>query len=515
MKNSWAISGVDLYLDLTGPRIRAALERALCEAVQSARLPPGTRLPSSRSLAADLGIARNSVADVYGQLVAEGWLTARQGSGTRVADRTVIETAAGSGAVGRRVTEGHEPRSGGAGRFIRPLRELQTGSTAAFALAARARYDLKPGTPDLSAFPRSEWLAAARRALTSAPNTALGYSEPHGLPVLRRAVARYVARARGVRAAAEQVVICSGYVQALALVSAALRTSGGRRLAVEALGLDVHREVIESVGLSTVPVPVDGAGACTDRLDGTAADAVLLTPAHQFPTGVALAPDRRTAVVEWAAETGGLIIEDDYDGEFRYDRQPVGALQALDPGRVVYIGTASKSLVPGLRIAWAVLPPDWVEPVAAGKRLADLHTGTFEQLTLAEFIESGAYDRHIRRSRLRYRRRRDRLVAALGERAPQVTVSGIAAGLHAVVDLPGGREAEQAVVARAARRGLRLEGLGRYCQADSAERRPALVVGYGTPPDHAFTGALDALCDSLVPPGRADRPRTERPSLRG
>jgi GntR family transcriptional regulator/MocR family aminotransferase len=356
-------------------------------------------------------------------------------------------------------------------------------------------YSLKPGSPDVSAFPRREWLAAARRALLAAPSAALDYGDPRGLPELRQALAQYLARARGVRATADRIVICSGYTQALALLSTALRRCGAATVAVESLGLDAHWKVIDAAGLRTVPVAVDASGANTAELPS--ADAVVLTPAHQFPMGVALAPDRRTAAVEWARTAGRLVIEDDYDGEFRYDRQSVGALQALDPEHVVYAGTASKSLAPGLRLAWLVLPAAWIDAVVAAKEVADLHTSTVEQLTFAELIESAAFDRHVRRSRLRYRRRRDQLVSMLEQRAPQVRVSGIAAGLHAVVEL-GDADAETDAMARAAHRGLRLVGLSRYRYQPQDDVPPALVVGYGTPPDHAFAGALDSLCSALT-----------------
>jgi GntR family transcriptional regulator/MocR family aminotransferase len=244
---------------------------------------------------------------------------------------------------------------------------------------------------------------------------------------------------------------------------------------------------------------------------------VLLTPAHQFPLGVPLAARRRAAVLQWAREHGGLVIEDDYDGEFRYDRRPLGALQGLAPGLVAYAGTASKSLAPALGLAWLAVPPQLASAVMAAKVVADGYTGIFEQLTLAEFIDSGQYDRHIRRSRLRYRRRRDRLTSVLAQRRPGVRVTGIAAGLHVLAELGGGlREADEAaLVSRAARAGLTLRGLGWFRQPggqdgsqhggqdgqppDSPDGGPpgALVVGYGTPPEHAFAGALDTLCDVL------------------
>jgi GntR family transcriptional regulator/MocR family aminotransferase len=450
-------AGADLHLDLAQSRGRGDLVRALHDSIRTGRLLPGTRLPSSRSLAKDLGIARNTVADAYGQLVAEGWLSARQGSGTVVARREAPAPV----------------------------------SSPPIVAAPKLRYDLSPGSPDVSTFPRTEWLAAARKALSVAPNDAFGYGDPRGRIELRRNLADYLARARGVRADPERILICSGYVQALSLLSEVLRAGGAHTIAVEELGYGSHRDVIRSRCLQPVPVVVDDQGVRSDLLTG---DAALLTPAHQMPIGVPLAPQRRTAAVEWARQTGAVLIEDDYDGEFRYDRQTVGALQALDPERVVYAGTASKSLAPGLRLAWMVLPQPLLEPVIAAKRTADLQTGTLEQLTLAEFIASGHYDRHVRRCRLHYRRRRDRLVEMLAVRAPGVRVAGIAAGLHVLLDVPGDA---QDMVDRAARQGLALAALDHYRFRSDPSARQALVVGYGTPPDHSFTGALDLLCQVL------------------
>ncbi|WP_329480019.1 PLP-dependent aminotransferase family protein [Kribbella sp. NBC_01484] len=451
------VVGADLHLDLAAARGRNELVRALHDSIRSGRLPAGTRLPSSRSLARDLGIARNTVADAYGQLVAEGWLTARQGSGTVVANRVSTPAVA-----------------------VPTLPEARS-----------FRYDLTPGSPDVSTFPRGEWLAAARKALPAAPNEAFGLGDPRGRIELRRVLADYLARARGVRADPERILICSGYVQALSLLSEAVKTQGGTTMAVEEFGYGLHRDVIRARGLEPVPVPVDELGAQVSELSG---QGVLLTPAHQMPTGVPLAPERRTAAVEWARESGAVLIEDDYDGEFRYDRQAVGALQALDPERVAYTGTASKSLAPGLRLAWMVLPQRLIEPVIAAKRTADYQTATLDQLTLAEFIASGHYDRHVRRSRMHYRRRRDRLVELLAVRSPEVKIAGISAGMHVLLDVPG--DAED-IVARAARQGLGLASLSRYHFDPTPATRQAVIVGYGTPPDHAYPGALDLLCQVL------------------
>ncbi|MYW08769.1 aminotransferase class I/II-fold pyridoxal phosphate-dependent enzyme [Streptomyces sp. SID2563] len=468
MTDAWATFGADLHIDPTGSTgLRAGLMDALREAVRTGRLTPGTRLPSSRTLAADLGIARNTVADAYAELVAEGWLTARQGSGTRVARRADPRPPAAPEA----------PRA-------RPPRSAPA-------------YSLKSGTPDLATFPRAEWLKAARRALSAAPNDAFGYGDPRGRIELRTVLAEYLARARGVYADPDRIIVCSGFVHGLMLLGKVLRGRRVREVAVESYGLGIHTRLLTEAGLRIPCLPLDELGTRTGELHSLRqAGAVLLTPAHQFPTGVPLHPDRRAAAVDWARSTGGLILEDDYDGEFRYDRQPVGALQGLDPERVVYLGTASKSLAPGLRLGWMVVPRALAPAVAEAKGASDWAPGALDQLTLAEFMASGAYDRHVRSMRLRYRNRRDQLVAALAERAPEIRVSGIAAGLHALLELPEGKEAE--VIRAAAWQGLALEGLAFYRHPDADLKREALVIGYGTPTDSAWTGALEALLRVLT-----------------
>ncbi|MGW4895406.1 MocR-like pyridoxine biosynthesis transcription factor PdxR [Kitasatospora sp. NPDC004240] len=467
-----AAIGTDLHLELagTGSR-RAALMRALREAIRTGRLAPGIRLPPYRSLAADLGIARNTAAEAYAELVAEGWLTARQGSGTAVAHRAEPATPV---------------------RAHRPTPE------------PRPRHDLRQGQPDAASFPRAAWLAASRRAVTAAPNEAFGPGDPQGRRELRAVLADYLARARGVRTDPDRIVVCSGFAHALRLLF-----EGGPRavlsgpLAVEGYGLGFHRMLLARAGVRTVPLSLDDDGARVGELAGhPEVRTALLTPAHQFPTGGPLAAGRRAAAVDWARAGGGLILEDDYDGEFRYDRQPVGAVQGLDPDRVVYLGTASKSLSPALRLGWMVLPDHLVDRVLAAKGEREAWASALDQLTLAEFVDSGAYDRHVRRMRQRYRDRRDRLVAALDARAPHVEVTGIAAGLHAVLRLEPGTE--RSVLKAARYRGLAVEGLAdyRHPQADpvAMPATDGLVVGYATPPDHAYPAALAALCDVLPPP---------------
>ena len=456
MPRTWAISGVDLHVELTASRVRAGLEKALRDAVRMGRLPAGIRLPSSRQLAVDLGVARNTVAEAYGQLVAEGWLVARQGSGTHVAARASTP-------------EGPPPNASA----VRP-----------------PRYDLRPGIPNLAAFPTAAWTTALRRALNSAPANALGYGDSRGSRELRTALAGYLARARGVRADPDRILVCSGFTQGLALLAQVLRDRGAATVAVEAYGQPAHHRVLGAHGLTTRPIPVDRAGAATHRL--TDAHAVLLTPAHQFPLGPSLAPQRRTAAISWAADTGGLVIEDDYDGEFRYDRHPVGALQPLAPDHVAYLGTASKTLAPGVRLGWLVPPRRLLDDLVTAKAVADGQSSTLDQLALADLITTGGYDRHVRRSRLAYRRRRDQLAHALHREVPAARITGIAAGLHAVVTLPDGA-GETATILRANGHGLALDGLDGYRHSGPEHPGPALVVGYATPPDHAYTGALARL----------------------
>jgi GntR family transcriptional regulator/MocR family aminotransferase len=478
MAEHWANLDLHLNVNPDGSRLGRSLEDALRAAVRDRRLPAGTRLPSSRALAADLGIARNTVADAYGQLVAEGWLAARTGAGTWVtgpgdhAERTGVTagvTATGQAGV---------PRDDGR-------------------LAAAFAYGLHPGVPDLSAFPRREWLAASRRALAASPDHVLDYPDPRGLLPLREAIAGYVARARGVAADPERIVVCGGFTHGLAVLCHVLRARGAGALAVESHGLPEHRAVIERAALRLAALPVDGNGAVPEDAVLARAGAALLTPAHQYPLGMTLAPDRRRLFADWAAGTGGVLIEDDYDGEFRYDRHPVGAMQALAPEHVVYGGTASKALAPGLRLGWLAVPGRLLEEVAAAARLAGGGPDTVSQLALAEFITSGGYDRQVRHARLAYRRRRDQLVSVLGQHVPGVRVTGVAAGLHALVRLRPG-QTEAGVIAAAARRDLRLLGAGYASAGGPARHAPALVIGYACPPPHAFAPALARLTAALV-----------------
>jgi GntR family transcriptional regulator / MocR family aminotransferase len=454
---------LELPLPPAGSR-RRALEAALRSAIHGGRLAAGTRLPSTRALATDLGLARGTVVEAYVQLSAEGYLLPRRGAGTWVAD------VAQASAADERGPETEAPRP---------------------------RYDFDPGLPDLTAFPRAAWIASLRRGLRHATASSLGYGDSRGRVELRRALAAYLTRARGAFVDPRLIVVCAGFVHGLSLLTRALRARGVERVAMEDPCLAWHRDVVSAAGLAIVPLPVDADGAHTDLLAATKAGATVLTPAHQFPLGVLLHPDRRAAAINWARSTGGLVVEDDYDAELRYDRPPVGALQALAPDHVAYVGTTSKTLAPGLRLGWLLLPPPLLEPVVRLRRLDDVHVSAPDQIAFAELLGSGAFERHIRRVRSVYRRRRDRLIAMLAERAPAVTPVGISAGLRVLLELPPGGPSEEDVIARAAQESIELFPVG-WCY--HAGRGPAngIVLGYAGLPEHAFESAIAMLGDVLA-----------------
>ena len=448
--------GRDLFvaLDRGDARpLRTQLEEQLREGVRSGRLHAGTALPSTRALAAELGVARGVVVEAYGQLVAEGFLVAQRGSATRVARVSAAQ----------------------------PL--IKAPSTR----MPPVRFDLRAESADRAAFPRRAWLAAARRALAAAPDADLGYGRWAGAPALRAALASYLGRARGVVAEPEQVVIASGITQAITLLAAVLGRRGARTIIVEDPGFEHHRTGLERAGLALAPVPVDGAGLQTAALP--AAAAALVTPAHQMPTGAVMAPERRAALLDWAAAHDALVFEDDYDGEYRYDREPIGALQGLGPARVAYLGSTSKTLAPALRLGWMVLPGDLAPELAEERGWSDGGSPVLDQLALADLIERGELDRHLRRMRLRYRRRRDALLAALARHLPDLEVGGAAAGLHVTLALAPGADPD-AIVDAAAARGVGLFGVPHA-------QRPLLLVGYANIADAAIDRGVAELAKAV------------------
>jgi GntR family transcriptional regulator/MocR family aminotransferase len=435
-----------IELDRTRPRgLRAQVEDELRDAIRSGRLAPGTSLPSSRALATDLGVTRGVVVAAYDQLIAEGYLTSHHGSGT-------IVTATAHGAPARR-----------------------TSSTPAPSVLV----DFRPGLPDLDLFPRAAWQRASRAALQTLPRDDLGYIDSRGLERARQAIADYLARVRGVCAHADQVIICNGFGHGFTIVAGVLRHHGHKVIAVEDPGYEGAVEVLAELGMRSKPVAVDDDGIDVAELRRSRVRAVVVTPAHQNPTGAVLSAARRTALVEWARAVDGYVIEDDYDAEYRYDRHPAGAVQGLDPDRVIYCGTTSKSLAPGLRLGWIVVPDALVEPVVRARRPIDSATSSFTQATYAEFLVNGDLDRHLRRTRRVYRQRRDALIAALGRWFPDAVPCGASAGLHVLVTLPRDLD-ERGLARRALEEGVRVYPLGPYRSRPRPDDRGGFVLGYGS-----------------------------------
>jgi len=450
---------ISLGLDPSLPKA-GAVEHAIRRAIARGDLAPGARLPATRDLAADFGIARNTVVAAIDDLVAEGMLTTRPRAGVFVARGASAATPANTPAP--------------------------TG---------RPKYDLRPGRPEHGSFPAARWLAATRRAALSSATSDGGGA---GVLELRIELAAYLSRARGVETTADAIVICAGFRTACTLLAAAFRSLGLTSIAIEDPSLPGIDRPWHTAGLAVVDLDVDDDGADVERLSKYD-DAVLLTPSHQFPIGGALSPARRQFVTDWAVANTRFIVEDDYDGEFRFDRRPIAALQRSAPEHVIYAGSASKTLDPGLRLGWLALPPDLVHPVIAASE--DLTGGPpiLNQLALADFIRTGEYERHIRRQRREYARRRAHLQQAL--HAAHVFVPGIPAGLHALI--PVDEDQENRLGERRARvdDGLAVHTLSRYSRSHS--RRSAIVAGFATPPRTQFAPAIETLVDLLKTPGES------------
>src|SRR5690348_15186632 len=463
MAIQWSGLGPELLLQLDRgrdqPPLRSQLEAGLRDAIRDGRLQGGERLPSSRELARELGVSRGLVQECYNQLLAEGYLTSRTGSATRVA-------------------AGARPAPAGP----RPIA------------------DFRSGVPDLASFPRGDWAWATREACDRVATADLDYGDPRGSAVLRQVVAAYLRRVRAAAADHEHIVVCTGFAQGLNLVLRALGQLGVRRAALEDpgygdLAVSDSARGARAVGVDVVPVPVDELGLDVTALEASGARAVVVTPAHQSPTGVVLAAKRRHALLEWAVRNDGFVIEDDYDSEFRYDREPVGVLQGLAPDRVFTIGTVSKSLAPAVRLGWVLVPPALTDAVAVEKRVSDRGSSGLDQLAVAALLESGRYDRHPRHMRAVYARRRGVLIDSLARHAPAVALTGLAAGFHAVAHLPGSAD-EQAVVAAARQRSVGLYGMGPQ-RSTTVGAPPQLVLGFGNVGERAVEAGIAAVADLL------------------
>ncbi|WBB62509.1 PLP-dependent aminotransferase family protein [Streptomyces sp. WMMC500] len=461
----------DLLIELDRNRTRAEplhrqVAASIRESVRAGRLRHGASLPPTRTLAAGLGVSRGVVVEAYQQLVAEGYLTSRAGGYTQVA----LEPG------GARVAAA-APAAGPGTQGVAPAVDFGYGHT------------------DVSTFPRAAWLRSVRTVFAATPDDRFAYLDGRGVPELHQALADYLNRVRGTSADPRHTVICSGFGQGVSLLIQVLAARGARRLAVEDPSPDDDaRPLAAAAGMDVVGIPVGPDGILVGELEKADADAVVLTPSHQWPTGGVLSAAARARVIRWAKRRGALVIEDDYDAEYRYDRAPVGAIQGLAPGHVVYCGTASKTLVPGLRLGWMLVPPHLVDDVAQAKLLADRGSAVIDQLTFADFLARGEFDRHLRRMRPVYRRRRDALLAALDARLPELTPTGVAAGQHVVAWLPPDLD-EAAVVAAAARRGVALRGVARY-RLDPAGPG-GLIFGYATLSERAITGGIARLSRAI------------------
>jgi GntR family transcriptional regulator/MocR family aminotransferase len=437
--------------------LRAAVERTLREAILGGALRPGVRLPSSRSLAEQLGVSRGVTTEAYEQLAAQGFVVNRARAVPVVAELAPPPRAA-------------EPRP---------------------SAPAAPRYDLTPTTPDVTLFPARRWLSALLDVARTLPAAAYDYGDPRGERELREVLADQLGRTRGVVCAPARIVVVQGAAQGIDLLVRVLASSGARRIAVEDPSLDSQPQRIRAHGLEAVGQPVDEHGLV---VEGLRADAVLATPAHQFPTGAVLSGARRRELLEWARRKGALVVEDDYDAEFRYDREPVRALQGLDPDSVAYLGTTSKTLAPALRLGWVVVPAELADEAERVKHLLDVCSPSLEQRALARFIARGDYDRHVRRARAIYRRRRDRLLLALDAHLPGLPVEGIAAGMHVLLRLPAGLD-DRAVATEAERSAVRVTPLSRFALTPTP--RGGLVIGYGRIHETALEPAVSALASAI------------------
>jgi GntR family transcriptional regulator/MocR family aminotransferase len=443
-----------------GRTLGAQIEDQLRRAIRDGALRDGAQVPSTRDLARQLGVSRRVVVDAYSQLASEGYLNLRQGARPRVSDNAAVVRAAAEQVV---------------------------------PAPARLRFDFRPSRPDLSAFPRASWLRSLRTALATMTDAELGYGDPRGATVLRSALAEYLGRVRGVVVEPEHTVITSGYAQGLALVCRALAAGGAKRIGMEDPSNLDDQAIVTGAGLESVPIAVDGEGMRVDELARAAPDAVILTPAHQQPTGVVLTRERRLALVAWLHERGAVAIEDDYDAEYRYDRAAVGALQGLAPEQIVYAGTTSKTLAPALRLGWLVVPASLLSAVTEAKLVADRGASRIEEYAFADFMARGELDRHLRRMRARYRKQRDALVQALADELPEAEVTGIAAGLHVTIQLPEGTDAE-AIREEAGRRRIAFNSMSEY-RAGGAGLSTTLMLGYGSVPEPAIAPGLHEVAE--------------------
>ncbi|MFI7060601.1 PLP-dependent aminotransferase family protein [Kribbella sp. NPDC050124] len=465
------------------------LTERLRAAISDGRLPIGSRLPATRVLATELQVSRGVVTEAYQRLTEDGHVQGQGRSGTVVVAAPVTTPDPAATPPAATTSRGSTPRGSSTGP-AKPAMS-QPGLDVFDSLrAAPARIDLTPGVPDLAAFPRTAWLRAERAVLGDLESAEFGYGDPAGTPALRRAVANWLARNRGVTAHPDDLIIVAGVSQAIGLVAQVLKTRGITEMAVEDPGSLGSRQHLQNWGLDTPPIPVDDGGLRVDVLRESGARVVMATPAHHFPTGVVLDGERRRELIQWAAD-GGLIMEDDYDAEHRYDRPPVPALRAMLADQVIYAGSVSKLLAPSLRIGWMLPPAPYKDDLIGMKRLADLGNAALPQLTLAHLMESGELERQLRFLRRRHRTRRDAMVRAVAKYLPTATVHGAAAGLHLTITFESPVN-DVELAAAALQKGVKTHPLSWHCQLPHA---PGLVLGYAARTPTEITEAIATIAD--------------------
>ncbi len=455
------------------------IHAAIREAILSGRLAGGMRIPPTRVLARDLGVARTTVVQAYEQLLLEGYLRGRGSAGTFVVELRLPQAAQRSG--------------------------LRAGATVTLPVtgAAPAPRPFRIGEPALDLFPVKLWTRlCTRRARTSARDF-LTYGDGAGYWPLRRAIADYTAASRAVRASAEQVILVRGAQQAVDMIAREL-VEPGDEVWYEDPGYLAARRLFERAGARIVPVPVDGEGLVIGEGCARAplAKVVYVAPSHQFPLGSALSLERRLALLSWSAGVNAWVVEDDYDSEFRYPGRSFASLQGLDrAGRVIYVGTFSKTVFPALRLGYLIVPPELVDRFGAARRTLDCLAPTLEQAVLTDFIEEGHFTRHLRRMRSAYRERQQALLAAAqAELADLMVVEPADAGMHVIAWLPGEKNSDRAVAAQALARGIEVQPLSAYCMR--AAPGPALLLGFACVRPDAMTPALRTLRSILQHAGR-------------
>jgi GntR family transcriptional regulator/MocR family aminotransferase len=473
---------------------------SLRESILAGRLKPGARLPSTRSLAREIGLSRNTVMLAYDQLMAEGYLTGQIGSGTYVAAQLPDEMLCAH----RPTQNSSQQKKRATARLSafgeRLAKDLSIYSSVNIARQHAIRWDFRYGLPSVAEFPHEIWRRLLARRARAASLRTLNYGSAAGYQPLREALADYLRRHRAVACDAEQILIVNGSQQAIDLIARVLLDPGDRVI-IEEPHYQGARKILQAIGARLIAVDVDNEGLITSHLP--TARFAYITPSHQFPTGAVMSLTRRLALLAWAENADAYLVEDDYDSEYRYDGRPIEAVQGLDRAeRVIYVGTFSKVLFPSLRVGYLVLPKSLIEIFTAAKWLSDRHTATLEQEVLADFIREGHFERHLRRSRARNAARRNALLAALTEHlGDSVEISGANAGIHLLIWLKGVtgahniQKATSALIERAEQAGIGIYSIAPYYL--NPPNRVGLIIGYAALTEREIRAGIKRLAALL------------------